>query len=155
MENVKIGNLPFIGRIQHGEQLSEGKGTRVKELGYFITKIKNEYMKHFEEKFNELYPQQKVLKVRFFNENPFLIRYIRYNQGGQACYWKVGQEFAKRKVQGKWQDVKCSEKCEHRQFEEGKSTMILSRGLGMHTIPIRLFNPGELIVIDLEKEQER
>jgi len=40
-------------------------------------------------------------------------------------------------------------------FEEGKSTMILSRGLGMHTIPIRLFNPGELIVIDLEKEQER
>ena len=40
-------------------------------------------------------------------------------------------------------------------FEEGKSTMILSRGLGMHTIPVRLFNPGELIVIDLEKEQER
>jgi predicted MPP superfamily phosphohydrolase len=40
-------------------------------------------------------------------------------------------------------------------FEEGKSTMILSRGLGMHTIPIRVFNPGELIVIDFEKEQER
>ncbi len=33
-------------------------------------------------------------------------------------------------------------------FREGKSTMILSRGLGMHTIPFRLFNPGELIVID-------
>ncbi len=40
-------------------------------------------------------------------------------------------------------------------FEEGKSTMILSRGLGMHTIPVRVFNPGELIVIDFEKEQER
>ncbi len=40
-------------------------------------------------------------------------------------------------------------------FEEGKSTMILSRGLGMHTIPVRLFNPGELIVIDIEKEQEQ
>ena len=39
-------------------------------------------------------------------------------------------------------------------FEEGKSTMILSRGLGMHTIPVRIFNPGELIVIDFEKEQE-
>lgn len=39
-------------------------------------------------------------------------------------------------------------------FEEGKSTMILSRGLGMHTIPVRLFNPGELIVIEIEKEQE-
>ena len=30
-------------------------------------------------------------------------------------------------------------------FKQGKSTMILSRGLGMHTIPIRIFNPGELI----------
>ncbi len=38
-------------------------------------------------------------------------------------------------------------------FREGKSTMILSRGLGMHTIPVRLFNPGELIVIDLEEEK--
>lgn len=37
-------------------------------------------------------------------------------------------------------------------FEEGNSVMILSRGLGMHTIPIRLFNPGELIVIDFEGE---
>jgi len=37
-------------------------------------------------------------------------------------------------------------------FEEGKGTMILSRGLGMHTIPIRLFNPGELIVLDLKEE---
>ena len=37
-------------------------------------------------------------------------------------------------------------------FEEGYSVMILSRGLGMHTIPFRLFNPGELIVIDFEGE---
>lgn len=36
-------------------------------------------------------------------------------------------------------------------FTEGNATMILSRGLGMHTIPIRLFNPGELIVIDFEE----
>lgn len=38
-------------------------------------------------------------------------------------------------------------------FTEGKSVMILSRGLGVHTIPIRLFNPGELIVLDLEEEK--
>ncbi len=38
-------------------------------------------------------------------------------------------------------------------FEEGDSVMILSRGLGMHTIPIRLFNPGELIVIDFKETQ--
>lgn len=35
-------------------------------------------------------------------------------------------------------------------FRKGNSTMILSRGLGMHTIPIRIFNPGELILIHLK-----
>ena len=37
-------------------------------------------------------------------------------------------------------------------FEEGDSRMVLGRGLGSHTIPIRLFNPGELIVVRLEPE---
>ena len=37
-------------------------------------------------------------------------------------------------------------------FRENHSTMILSRGLGMHTIPFRLFNPGELIVIDFAEQ---
>ncbi len=37
-------------------------------------------------------------------------------------------------------------------FREGESTMILSRGLGIHTIPFRLFNPGELIVIDFTEQ---
>lgn len=35
-------------------------------------------------------------------------------------------------------------------FKEYSKTMILGRGLGMHTIPIRIWNPAELIVIDLE-----
>ncbi|MBR5248171.1 MAG: metallophosphoesterase [Lachnospiraceae bacterium] len=35
-------------------------------------------------------------------------------------------------------------------FQEGDSTMILSRGLGIHTIPFRLFNPGEVHVVDLK-----
>lgn len=38
-------------------------------------------------------------------------------------------------------------------FKEGKSTMVLSRGLGMHTIPIRLFNPAELWVVEFEPEK--
>lgn len=32
-------------------------------------------------------------------------------------------------------------------FQEKDSTMLLSRGLGSHTIPFRLFNPGELIFL--------
>lgn len=34
-------------------------------------------------------------------------------------------------------------------FEEGTGVMILSRGLGTHTLPIRIFNPGELVVVKL------
>ena len=29
--------------------------------------------------------------------------------------------------------------------------MIVSRGLGTHTIPVRVFNPGELVITQLEK----
>lgn len=38
-------------------------------------------------------------------------------------------------------------------FKEGRATMLLSRGLGVHTIPVRLFNPGELYVIDFAPEK--
>lgn len=127
MEQIKRGNLPLVGRIQHGEQLNEGKGTRVKELGYFITKINNEYMKYLENRFNEKYPQEKKLKIRFFDENPLSIRDIRYNQGGTACYCMEGQENAKRKISGKWENVVCSEECEYKKFEKGKSKPLCNR----------------------------
>lgn len=35
------------------------------------------------------------------------------------------------------------------EFKEKDSVMILGRGLGTHTLPIRIFNPGELVVIEL------
>lgn len=35
-------------------------------------------------------------------------------------------------------------------FDKEQATMLVSRGLGMHTIPIRIFNPAELLVIDFE-----
>lgn len=40
-------------------------------------------------------------------------------------------------------------------FEERGSRMIISRGLGMHTIPVRLFNPGELVVVELKADSEK
>lgn len=36
-------------------------------------------------------------------------------------------------------------------FSHQDKTMLLSRGLGEHTIPIRVFNPGELWVVDFDK----
>ena len=35
-------------------------------------------------------------------------------------------------------------------FDRDGRTMIISRGLGTHTLPIRFLNPGELIVLDLK-----
>lgn len=40
------------------------------------------------------------------------------------------------------------------EFVRGRSRMLLSRGLGMHTIPIRLFNPGEILEVDLLPEEK-
>ena len=39
-------------------------------------------------------------------------------------------------------------------FKQDKSEMILSRGLGMHTIPIRLFNPAEVLVVDFANGED-
>lgn len=40
-------------------------------------------------------------------------------------------------------------------FLEKGRTMVLSRGLGMHTIPFRIFNPGELWVLDFKSGAEK
>ncbi|MDE6607533.1 MAG: metallophosphoesterase [Lachnospiraceae bacterium] len=37
-------------------------------------------------------------------------------------------------------------------YKEKDSTMLLSRGLGSHTIPVRLFNPGELHAVYLQPD---
>ena len=38
-------------------------------------------------------------------------------------------------------------------YQEGNVTMILSRGLGMHTIPFRFLNPAELVEITLKAKE--
>lgn len=40
-------------------------------------------------------------------------------------------------------------------FRQGDSVMLVSRGLGTHSIPFRLFNPGELIVLELSGSEKR
>ena len=38
-------------------------------------------------------------------------------------------------------------------YEKDKSTMYLSRGLGSHTIPLRIFNPPEIMNITLRRTE--
>jgi hypothetical protein len=35
-------------------------------------------------------------------------------------------------------------------FKNGKSTMLLGRGMGSHTLPFRFFNPAQLYCVDLK-----
>lgn len=38
------------------------------------------------------------------------------------------------------------------EFREGNTTMLLSRGIGSHTIPIRIWNRAEVLCVDLRKK---
>lgn len=40
-------------------------------------------------------------------------------------------------------------------FTQDNSVMLLGRGLGMHTIPVRIFNPGELLVTDFVPDGQK
>ena len=40
-------------------------------------------------------------------------------------------------------------------YREGDATIVVSKGLGVHSIPVRLFNPAELIVLEMEIELEK
>ena len=40
-------------------------------------------------------------------------------------------------------------------YTKGKCSMVVGRGLGTHTLPIRIFNPGELVVIHLKPNKEK
>ena len=39
-------------------------------------------------------------------------------------------------------------------FKEGDSTMILSRGLGIHSVEFRMWNRAELVVLELIPSQD-
>ena len=39
-------------------------------------------------------------------------------------------------------------------YTRGNCNMIVGRGLGTHTLPIRIFNPGELVVIHLKPDRQ-
>lgn len=40
-------------------------------------------------------------------------------------------------------------------YTKGICSMVVSRGLGTHTLPIRIFNPGEIVVIHLKPDKEK
>ena len=119
MEQKRI-LLPLAGKIQHGKQEQSQKGRKIVELGYFIAKAENETLTFLENRFNEKYPQKQAIHIRFFDENPYTVRRIRYNQSGAVCYCPYEEDKAKQKVSGTWKQIECTEQCKYRIVEEGK-----------------------------------
>ena len=120
MEQKRI-LLPLAGKIQHGKQEESKKGRKIVELGYFIAKAENETLTFLENRFNEKYPQKQLIHIRFFDEEPYTVRRVRYNQSGAVCYCPYEETQGKQKVSGVWKPVECNEDCTYRAVEEGKN----------------------------------
>lgn len=91
-----------------------GSKKSVKELGYFIAKVRDNNLQFLINRFEEKLSKQTAMTIRFFDENPLSVRYARYNQGGTACYCMNGETQAKQKVQNKWQEIECKADCPYK-----------------------------------------
>ena len=75
-------------------------------------------MQTYIDKFDKLIKGAKSIDIMFLDDAPLTVRYMRYNQGGTACYCLEGENIAKQKVQNKWQDVECNASCSYAQKDE-------------------------------------
>jgi len=120
MENTRYVNLPIVGMVQHG--IVDEKAKRIKELGYFIGKTKDELMKAHLDKFNDLYKGKQSVDIYIFNEEPFTVKYSRYNKTGEVCSCNIESNTATEKTKDGWQKIECNSNCQYRQKNEsGKS----------------------------------
>lgn len=121
MEKRKNVNLPIAFRVQHGEQQIINGKQRAVELGYFIAKTKNKNLQFLVNRFNEKYKEAKTVTIRVIDENPFIVKRVRYNQGGRVCYYMKNQDTnqAKQKISNVWKNVECKAECPHRVVPEG------------------------------------
>ena len=69
----------------------------VKELGYFIAKVRDNNLQFLLNRFEERLNKQTAITIRFFDEEPLSIKQVRYNQGGAACYCMYGESIRKAK----------------------------------------------------------
>lgn len=122
MEQTRFINLPVIGRVQHGDTNITEKGSRkVKELGYFIAKIQDSFMEKYLKKFDDIYKGQKSIDIKFFDENPLSIKFVRFNQSGEVCSCPNGSNIARQKTKNGWDEIECNSRCQYRQKnEQGK-----------------------------------
>ena len=87
---------------------------KVKELGYFIAKVRDNNLQFLINRFEEKLNKQSAITIRFFDEEPLTVKQVRYNQGGTVCFCMDGETTGKQKVQNKWTSIECKEDCQYR-----------------------------------------
>ena len=116
---TKYANFPIAGCLKHGIQ----ENNRPRELGYFIAKIQENAMQHLQQKFNQLYNEQKEVIIYFFSEDAYTIKKVKRNQSGTSCYCLNNSTKAKEKVNKKWIEKECLKECEFRQSKNNQKPM--------------------------------
>lgn len=72
-------------------------------------------MKPYLDKFNQLFKGKKSLEIQIFNEEPLVVKYARFNQGGKMCQRLEESNKAFQKTKNGWQEITCSPECQYRQ----------------------------------------
>lgn len=104
--------------------------------GYFIAKSKDEQMDLLVKKFEKIYGEKPTkLKIRFFDDNPFSVKNVRYNQSGIVCYCIDGKSIGKEKVKNLWHDKECLPSCEHLNSKDGQKPSCIQEGTLKFLLP--------------------
>ena len=77
--------------------------------------MKDDNLQFLLNRFEEKIGKRTAITVRFFDEDPYTVKQIRYNQGGTACYCMEGETQAKQKVKNKWTQIECKAECQYRE----------------------------------------
>ena len=117
----KYVSFPIAGCLKHGIQ----EANRPRELGYFIVKVQESAMQHLQQKFDQLYNEQKEIIIYFFSDDAYSIKKVKRNQSGISCYCLNNSAKAKEKVNRKWIEKDCVKDCEFRQSKNNQKPLCL------------------------------
>ena len=159
-EELAKGNA--VIRVNESEVVSLGDGDNTDELSVYSLSIDREYYRRFKiYPMDEGYIDSKIGKPDGERFSVLLAHNPDYYE--KYCAWGADLILAGHvhggviRIPGYRGIIspmcKLFPKYDGGKFTKGGSTMIVSRGLGMHTIPFRMFNPAEIVVIRLSSKE--
>lgn len=160
-ESAEIGSASTeSASTESGNTESKNRKTEITESGIMVTgaDIPRKFYKRFKKlpmdkkDLEELMgkPDKKYFNVMLAHNPAYFDAYAEYGTdlvlAGHVHGGIVRIPFAKKGILSP--NISFFPKYDGGEYTKDKTSMIVSRGLGVHTIPFRLFNPGDLVVVD-------